>query len=154
VLIAEMIAWWQLNAAQAAPACCTATRSARRSASCTIVAPRRPDLAMPGPIIVHGAVTGLNRALREAGVDLPPTMIVSDLPAPVPALQRRLWWRRRRAAARGCAALGGSGDAFASGWMQLRGTGAAAAWIAALRCRTTPTGPACCRPSPPPARSA
>ena len=51
----------------AAPACCSATASARRSASCTA------STRSIGPIVVHGAVEPLNRAYRAAGVDLPET---------------------------------------------------------------------------------
>ncbi len=74
-----------------------------------------------GPIVVHGAVEPLNRAYREAGVALPPTRLVTDLTdrqtlqralvvAP-PSVQNSVWLRR----------FGAASDAFASGWMQLRG---------------------------------
>jgi len=74
-----------------------------------------------GPIIVHGAVETLNRAYRAAGVALPNTRLVADVAdratlrralviAP-PSVQGSPWVRR----------FGEPGDAFASGWMQLRG---------------------------------
>jgi putative mRNA 3-end processing factor len=73
-----------------------------------------------GPIVVHGAVEPLNRAYREAGVALPPTHNANDLDkaalsralviAP-PSVQGSAWTRR----------FGDYSDAFASGWMQLRG---------------------------------
>jgi putative mRNA 3-end processing factor len=74
-----------------------------------------------GPIFVHGAVDPLNRAYRAAGVALPPTQLVSDVSdkasfkralviAP-PSVQNSAWTQR----------LGDFSDAFASGWMQLRG---------------------------------
>ena len=74
-----------------------------------------------GPIVVHGAVEPLNRAYREAGVALPPTQLAADLIdkavlqralviAP-PSVQGSLWLNR----------FGEYSDAFASGWMQLRG---------------------------------
>ena len=74
-----------------------------------------------GPIVVHGAVEPLNRAYREAGVALPPTLLASDVSdtsllqralviAP-PSVANSVW------ASRFCVAS----DAFASGWMQLRG---------------------------------
>jgi putative mRNA 3-end processing factor len=74
-----------------------------------------------GPIVVHGAVEPLNRAYRAAGVDLPPTQLVTELAdkslvrralvvAP-PSVQGSPWTRR----------FGDYSDAFASGWMQLRG---------------------------------
>ncbi|MDQ6681083.1 MAG: ligase-associated DNA damage response exonuclease [Pseudomonadota bacterium] len=74
-----------------------------------------------GPIVVHGAVETLNRAYREAGVALPPTQLVTDvvdktvftraLVVAPPSVQNSIWARR----------FGAAGDAFASGWMQLRG---------------------------------
>jgi len=74
-----------------------------------------------GPIVVHGAVEPLNRAYRAAGVALPPTLRVTDIAdkatlkralvvAP-PSVQNSTWVRR----------FGDPSDAFASGWMQLRG---------------------------------
>jgi putative mRNA 3-end processing factor len=74
-----------------------------------------------GPIVVHGAVLPLNRAYREAGVPLPPTLHLSEI-SDKTLLQRALVvappsvhgsaWARR---------FGDASDAFASGWMQLRG---------------------------------
>jgi putative mRNA 3-end processing factor len=74
-----------------------------------------------GPIVCHGAVEPLNRVYREAGVALPPTLLVPDIMdkamyrnamiiAP-PSAAGSLWMRR----------FGDYSDAFASGWMQLRG---------------------------------
>jgi len=74
-----------------------------------------------GPIIVHGAVEPLNRAYRAAGVALPSTLNVlqiSDksvinraLVVAPPSVHGSVWARR----------FGDASDAFASGWMQLRG---------------------------------
>jgi len=74
-----------------------------------------------GTIVVHGAVLPLNRAYREAGVALPPTLHLSEISdksllkralvvAP-PSVHGSAWARR----------FGDASDAFASGWMQLRG---------------------------------
>ncbi|WKB52173.1 ligase-associated DNA damage response exonuclease [Eleftheria terrae] len=74
-----------------------------------------------GPIIVHGAVEPLNRAYREAGVALPSTRLVSEVSdkadfkralvlAP-PSVHGSVWSRR----------FADASDAFASGWMRLRG---------------------------------
>lgn len=76
-----------------------------------------------GPILVHGAVEPLNRVYREAGVHLPPTLYAGDIPRNDPLLRQALvlappsaagssWMRR----------FGDYSDAFASGWMLLRGT--------------------------------
>lgn len=73
-----------------------------------------------GPIVCHGAVEPLNRAYRAAGVALPPTCMVTDVDKA--ALRRALviappsaagtpWMKR----------FGDYSDAFASGWMLLRG---------------------------------
>jgi putative mRNA 3-end processing factor len=74
-----------------------------------------------GPIVCHGATEPLNRAYRAAGVALPPTRMVSEVPDRA-ELSRALvlappsaggsTWMRRFVDPR---------DAFASGWMQLRG---------------------------------
>ena len=74
-----------------------------------------------GPIVVHGAVEPLNRAYREQGVALPATQLVSDvadkaslkraLVVAPPSVQGTPWLKR----------FGDPSDAFASGWMQLRG---------------------------------
>ena len=74
-----------------------------------------------GPIIVHGAVEALNRGYRECGVPLPATRMVGELDpkqdfagalvvAP-PSAQSSPWLRR----------FGDYSDAFASGWMAIRG---------------------------------
>jgi putative mRNA 3-end processing factor len=74
-----------------------------------------------GPIVCHGAVETLNRAYRAAGVALPETILASDISdrallkralvlAP-PSAAGTPWLKR----------FGDHGDAFASGWMQLRG---------------------------------
>lgn len=74
-----------------------------------------------GPIFCHGAVEPLNRAYREAGVALPPTTPVSEvgdknlfrkgLVLAPPSAAGSPWMRR----------FGEYSDAFASGWMLLRG---------------------------------
>lgn len=74
-----------------------------------------------GPIVSHGAVEPLSRLYRAAGVQLPPTLAVGDI-ADKADLKRALvlappsasgspWMRR----------FGDYSDAFASGWMRLRG---------------------------------
>jgi putative mRNA 3-end processing factor len=71
---------------------------------------------------VHGAVEPLNRAYREAGVALPATRLVSEgtdkadfrtaLVIAPPSVLGSVWARR----------FADASDAFASGWMQLRGS--------------------------------
>ena len=74
-----------------------------------------------GPIIVHGAVEALNRGYRECGVALPPTILGTELTSKAeaagalivapPSAQSTPWLKR----------FGDYSDAFASGWMAIRG---------------------------------
>lgn len=74
-----------------------------------------------GPIVVHDAVEPINAAYRAAGVRLPATRAIDQVPRPElkraiaiapPAVQGSHWAQR----------LGDdAADAFASGWMRLRG---------------------------------
>ena len=74
-----------------------------------------------GPIAVHGAIEPLNAAYRAAGIALPGTLRLPELDssglkralvlAP-PSVQGSAWLKR----------LPAYSDAFASGWMNLRGT--------------------------------
>jgi putative mRNA 3-end processing factor len=73
-----------------------------------------------GPIVVHGAVAAMDEAYRRSGVALPPTLNVLEatpeqlrrcLVVAPPSAQGSAWTRR----------FGDHGDAFASGWMLLRG---------------------------------
>ena len=114
-LFAEVNAWWQTNA-----------DAQRASLLLGYSFGKAQRLLMGvdagiGPIIVHGAVEPLNRAYREAGVALPPTLLATDVTdksvfrralviAP-PSVKNSVWARR----------FGDASDAFASGWMQLRG---------------------------------
>lgn len=80
----------------------------------------------PGPVVVHGAVAALNRAYREAGVVLPPEHLTSDFASGKAGLAQGL--NRALVIAPPSAAgspwlkrFGDYADAFASGWMQVRG---------------------------------
>ena len=74
-----------------------------------------------GPIVVHGAVEVLDRGYRECGVRLPETRMVTDFEAKKdfagalvvapPSAQSTPWLKR----------FGDYSDAFASGWMAIRG---------------------------------
>lgn len=74
-----------------------------------------------GPIVVHDSVDAVNNAYRDAGVALPATQRLAEvkdrsllrraLVVAPPGAQGGPWAR----------ALGDARDAFASGWMQLRG---------------------------------
>jgi len=73
-----------------------------------------------GPIVVHGAVATMDEAYRASGVALPPTKSVLEatpeelrrcLVVAPPSAQGSAWTKR----------FGDYSDAFASGWMLLRG---------------------------------
>ena len=110
----DINAWWRRNAQEGrcSVMLCYAFGKAQR-----ILSGLDPSL---GPIVCHGAVEPLNRIYREGGVALPPTVMVGDVDkaalrqslvlAP-PSAAGSPWIRR----------FGDFSDAFASGWMQLRG---------------------------------
>jgi putative mRNA 3-end processing factor len=114
-LFGEINDWWASNAAngRASVLFCYAFGKAQR-----ILAGVDSQI---GPIVTHGAVEPLNRAYREAGVPLPATQMVSEVAdksdfskalvlAP-PSAAGTPWMKR----------FGDYSDAFASGWMLLRG---------------------------------
>ncbi|MCM2209628.1 hypothetical protein MYF61_28840, partial [Klebsiella quasipneumoniae] len=80
-LMAEVFDWWQANAAagRASVLYCYAFGKAQRLLH-GLLRHAGADLAMPGPIVLHGAMTSLTRAYADAGVALPPTMTTADLP--------------------------------------------------------------------------
>ncbi len=113
-VFAEVDAWWAANAAAGRPSLLLGYSFGKAQRLLAGV-----DASI-GPIVVHGAVEPLNRAYREAGVALPETHAVDALDkaalaralvvAP-PSVLGSAWARR----------FGDASDAFASGWMQLRG---------------------------------
>ncbi len=114
-LMAQVNAWWQANAALGRPSLLLGYSFGKAQRLLAGV-----DAGI-GPIVVHGAVEPLNEAYRAAGVQLPATLVlenVSDrsllqraLVVAPPAVHGSAWARK----------LGEGSDAFASGWMQLRG---------------------------------
>jgi putative mRNA 3-end processing factor len=112
---AQIINWWQSNAdaGLASVLYCYSLGKAQR-----VLAGMTNDI---GPIITHGAVAKLNDAYVEAGVSLPVTQSVTDTPDKA-GLRRALvlappgaagspWLKRFEPYT----------DAFASGWMAVRG---------------------------------
>jgi len=117
-VFADIADWWRRNAdaGRASVLFCYAFGKAQR----VLAGLREADALATGPIITHGAIDPLARAYRAAGVDLPPTVTVHEVEKA--AIRRALvlappsaagtpWLRR----------FGALSDAFASGWMQLRG---------------------------------
>jgi putative mRNA 3-end processing factor len=114
-VFAEINAWWAGNAAvgRASVLMCYSFGKAQRILSGV-------DASI-APIVVHSAIQTLNTAYRDAGVALPHTKLVTDV-ADAADFKRSLvlcppsaatgpWVKR----------FGDFSDAFASGWMQLRG---------------------------------
>ena len=106
--------WWQKNAAEGRPSVIFGYSFGKAQ---RILSGLDPAI---GPIVCHGAVEPLNRVYREGGIALPPTLMVSDVDkaalkqsiivAP-PSASGSPWMKR----------FGDYSDAFASGWIQLRG---------------------------------
>jgi putative mRNA 3-end processing factor len=115
VLFDDINRWWENNAAEgrASVLFCYSFGKAQRVLSGV-------DASI-GPVVTHGAVEPLNAVYREQGVRLAPTQSVAQadpasfrraLVVAPPSAQSTPWMRR----------FGTYSDAFASGWMQLRGT--------------------------------
>jgi putative mRNA 3-end processing factor len=113
-VLAEVNAWWAANGAAGRTSLLLGYSFGKAQ---RLLAGLDPAI---GPIAVHGAVEPLNAAYRAAGVDLPATRSLDALDATEkrrclvlapPAVLDSAFARR----------LGEASDAFASGWMQLRG---------------------------------
>jgi putative mRNA 3-end processing factor len=114
-VFAGINAWWRANAEEgrASVMFCYAFGKAQRIL-------RGLDESI-GPILVHGAMSPLNEAYRSTGVALPETprltevsdaaLIRRSMVLAPPSAQGTPWMKR----------LGEHADAFASGWMLLRG---------------------------------
>ena len=114
-LFAEINSWWSANAAigRASVLMCYSFGKAQR-----ILSGLDTDIAS---IIVHGAVQTLNMAYRAAGVSLPDTKIVSDVTDPTDLRRALVLCPPGAAGGSWIKRFGDASDAFASGWMQLRG---------------------------------
>lgn len=116
-VLAEMRAWWAACAAEGRHALLMGYSLGKAQRLLAGLA----TADAPGPVLVHAAVARLNAAYRDAGVALPAAETVTPetsfkalrgaLVIAPPAVQDSRWAR----------ALGPHGDAFASGWMRLRG---------------------------------
>jgi putative mRNA 3-end processing factor len=112
----DINAWWQANAAEARASVLYGYALGKAQRMLASV-----DATL-GPIVCHGAVETINAAYRASGVALPATLRVADVADPAlyrralivapPSAQSTPWLRR----------FGAYSDAFASGWMMLRGT--------------------------------
>ncbi|MDI1260430.1 ligase-associated DNA damage response exonuclease [Aquabacterium sp.] len=111
----DINAWWRANAQVGRPSVLYAYSFGKAQ---RVLAGIDPSI---GPIVAHGAMTLMNEAYRASGVPLPATQSVLDTsPADLkkslvlapPSAQGSGWTKR----------FGEHSDAFASGWMQLRGT--------------------------------
>jgi putative mRNA 3-end processing factor len=114
-IFAGINAWWQANVAagRASVLMCYSFGKAQR-----ILSGIDPSIA---PIIVHGAVEPLNRAYRAAGVALPDTLRVDDVTDKADFKRALVLCPPSAAGGPWIKRFGDYSDAFASGWMQLRG---------------------------------
>ncbi|UCF93709.1 MAG: ligase-associated DNA damage response exonuclease [Desulfobacterales bacterium] len=114
-ILAEITHWWRQNRARGQTSIMYAYALGKAQ---RILAGLEPSL---GPILTHGAVETVNQVYRAAGVFLPPTQSVADLKskkdcagalvlAP-PSANGTPWSRKFMHPV----------QAFASGWMQIRG---------------------------------
>lgn len=115
-VFAEIDAWWRANAAAGRPSLLMGYSFGKAQ---RLLAGVDASIA---PIVVHGAVAAVNQAYREAGIALPPTLSAEAAAADAalrstalviapPSVLGSAWMQR----------FEGASDAFASGWMQLRG---------------------------------
>lgn len=115
-VFSDIVGWWRSNAGSGHASLLMAYSFGKAQ---RVLAGVDPSI---GPLLVHGAVQPLNEAYRAAGVALPDTRLLMDvqdrevlrhaLVVAPPSVQGSAWLKR----------LGPYRDAFASGWMQLRGT--------------------------------
>ncbi len=113
-VIDEINAWWRANALEGRTSVVGAYGLGKAQRILAHI-----DAAI-GPVVAHGAVESINEIYRDAGVALPPVRRTGELGkdelaralviAPPSALDSP--WARR---------FGEFSDAFASGWMQIRG---------------------------------
>jgi putative mRNA 3-end processing factor len=111
----EINRWWRENAEQGRASVVFAYSLGKAQ---RILRHLDPEI---GPIVCHGAIEPFNAIYREQGVALPTTHVVSDgltkkqlaraLVLAPPSAAHSPWLKR----------FGGHSDAFASGWMQVRG---------------------------------
>ena len=107
--------WWRKNALEgrASVLFCYAFGKAQRILSGL-------DAAI-GPIICHGAAQALNRVYRDAGVALPATLMVSQVSAQSDFKKALVLAPPSAAGSPWIKRFGDYSDAFASGWMLVRG---------------------------------
>ena len=111
----EINQWWRTNAAngRASVLFCYSFGKAQR-----ILSGVDPSI---GPIVCHGAAEPLNRVYREAGVALPPTHLVTEITDKASLKQALVLAPPSAGGSPWIKRFGDYSDAFASGWMLLRG---------------------------------
>ena len=114
-IFADINRWWQGNAdaGLASVLTCYSFGKAQRILSGV-------DASI-GSIVVHSAVEPLNRAYRAAGVQLPPTRLMTEVTDKADLRRALVICPPSAAASPWIRRFGETSTAFASGWMQLRG---------------------------------
>lgn len=118
-VLEDLLRWWGANAREgrASIVYCYALGKAQRILAGLVDA---AGMSLPGAVVCHGAVETMNRVYRDSGVALTPTFGVAELDRAafrsalvlVPPSAAHSPWTRR---------FDPSSDAFASGWMRVRG---------------------------------
>lgn len=117
-IVADIAQWWRSNAEAGRTSILYAYAFGKAQRIAAEL--RSSDALEIGPLACHGAVVTVNDAYRAAGVDLPPLVHATEVDASLlpralvlapPSAAGTPWLRR----------FGDFSDAFASGWMQLRG---------------------------------
>ncbi|HWI82884.1 ligase-associated DNA damage response exonuclease [Ramlibacter sp.] len=121
-LFADINDWWSRNvlAGRASVLACYSFGKAQR-----ILSGVDPSI---GPIVVHGAVQPLNDAYRAAGVALPDTLHVTEVKDKADLRRALVVCPPSAAASPWLRRFGDASTAFASGWMQVRGTRRRGGW--------------------------
>ena len=118
-VLAEINTWWAANAAAGRPSLLLAYSLGKAQRVLAGV-----DAGI-GPIFVHPAVEPLNAAYRAVGVPLPPTRVLGagkvDAATRAALKQALVVAPPMVRASAWAAPLGDASEAFASGWMHLRG---------------------------------
>ncbi|RUS63241.1 ligase-associated DNA damage response exonuclease [Pseudorhodobacter sp. E13] len=111
---AEIATWWARNAAEGRVSLLGAYGLGKAQRIMSMLAAQ----GLPGPLFTHGAAEATTRILRDQGYPLPPTTLVSRAPPPPDAL---VIAPPSALGSAWAAKLGPRSEAFASGWMALRG---------------------------------
>jgi putative mRNA 3-end processing factor len=111
----EIVDWWRSAADRPSLLLCYAFGKAQRVLS------ELHRLGIDDEVLLHGSVEALMAPYREAGVAMPPTRPLAELPRGTPLEGRLVVAPPGALRGRGLARLRNAQTAFVSGWMAVRG---------------------------------